>query len=157
MAYMRDDADNRLPRLIVTIAKALPQGFLVGPILVGKILVDDRYGLASAAVLIGEEAAADEPNAHRFEIARADAANVAVRPGIAWRRDTTFNVERCGTSKTTEWQWHARSRGDHARGTGKALQSAVEKCNLLLWSIVLPSWQRERCARQTLGTKSKVD
>src|SRR5215475_13222619 len=154
---MRDDAHDGLPRLIVSVADALPQGFLIGPILMGKIFVDDSHRLSASAVLIGKEASADQPNAHRFEIMRTDAANVAVRPWITWRRHAPFDVERCGTSKTAERQRHARGGADPTGGIGKPLQGAAQKCNLLLRRIVLALRQRQGRAHHSLWTKAYVD
>src|SRR5258708_24481670 len=135
MAHMRDDAHNGLPRGIVSIANALSKSILIGPILVGEILVNDGHRLSAQAVLIGEDAATEQPDTHGLEIARADAANIAVWPRITRRRHASFDVEGCGTSESAERQWHSRSRGDDTGGIGEPLPRATEERNLLVRRI----------------------
>ena len=93
--------------------------------------------LAAAAVLIRESAAAEQANAHRLEVARADAANVAVRPRIARRGYAPFDIERGGTAESTERQRHGCGCGNDSGGARKPHEHTVKKCNLLVWRIVL--------------------
>ena len=85
----------------------------------GEIFVNDGDRLATAAVLIGKDATTDQPNAHGLKIARANSANIAVRPRIPWRGYAALNVEGSGASEPTEWQWHSGGCGDDTGGIGE--------------------------------------
>ena len=137
VAHRPNDANNGLPRRIVPIANALAQGVLMGPILAGKIFIDNGHRLAAVAVLIGEDTSTEQANAHRLEIARANAANVAVRPRIARRGYAPFNIERGRTSESTERQRHRGSCGEDSGGARKPLERAAKKRNSFVRRIVL--------------------
>jgi hypothetical protein len=157
VADRRNNANDGLPRDVVSVAHAFADDVLIGPILAGKILVDDGHWLTAEAVLVRESAAANHANAHGFKVARADGANVSVRPRIAWRGHAPFDVERRGTAKTAERQGHPGGSGFNARRIGKLLKGAVEKSDLLCGSVVLTLGQGQGSSHQSVGTETDVD
>src|SRR5207244_4528598 len=139
VSHRLNDAHNGLLRLIVPIANALAQGVVMGPILAGKIFIDNGHRLAAVAVLIGEDTSTEQANAHRLEIARANAANVAVRPRIARRGYAPFNIERGRTSESTERQRHRGRCGEDCAGATSPLElPAKNRSSLARRSVLAP-------------------
>src|SRR5207253_449071 len=143
VAHRPNDANNGLPRRIVPIANALAQGVLMGPILAGKIFIDNGHRLAAVAVLIGEDTSTEQANAHRLEIARPNAA--VIKP---WgRKPMSTSLSFCKLFRNTP----ALASSSRARESS-ATTSPLRK----RWRPALPSPVPRPCFRFWCGSRKAI-